>query len=392
MQQRSFQILFSLILSFLFLLPAGVRFIHIISPGVVLPVEVKPGPVFNIENIKNGKGIKGKIKGTYMDIGGVVQQFNDWYRTGFSFREELLDIYKVIKTDLLKTQVYPNKVLVGSDDWLFTGDNFNGSFSELLGLSRLPDPDIKALGNIIQNTQSWCEKRGILYVFMPIKGKAGFYQDKILYRKSNLPTTLGMLTDELRARGVLVVDSRAELEKHRDKQLYFKQDSHWNGQGAWIAYNQLMDTLQQHFPGIFRLGEDDVFADTVYPGDNDLARLINRPSLYPSVYVKPKSSTAVRINNRLTVPDDYVYVAKSNYEFRFRNDLRKLKSLVFRDSYFVHMEPLFLQSFGESVEIWSRIPDTTLIRQEQPDVVIQQISERLINDMYLEIKSKATQK
>lgn len=387
MKQRSFQLLFSLTLASLFLLPAGMRCIHMITPGTSLPVSVKPLPDFQIENIKNGQGMKGKIKGAYMDMPGVLRQFDDWYRTGFTFREELLGIYQGIKTDLLNTQVYPDQVLAGRDDWLFTGDNFDGSFSELLGLRRMTDPEIKELADIIENLQAWCERRGIVYVFMPVRGKAGFYQDKILYYKSDLPTTLGLLVNELKGRGLRVVDSRAELEKYRDKQLYFKQDSHWNGHGAWIAYNLLMDTLQQHIPGLYRLSKNDVFADTTYPGDNDLARLINRKSPYPSVYVKPKRPTAVRIENRLTVPDDYVYVAKSNYEFRFRNDSAKFKSLVYRDSYFVHLEPLFIQSFNESVEIWHRIPDTTLIKNEHPDVVLQEISERIINDFYEEYKT-----
>lgn len=254
-----------------------------------------------------------------------------------------------------------------------------------------PD-EIDDLAKTIAGLQEWCESRGIYYVFLPTWGKAGIYHESIPMKPSAEPTNLEQLIITLIRKDVRVVDSRLELVKHRNKPLYFKHDSHWNGHGAWIAYRQLMDTLRRFNPDLMEFSAEDVTADTIYPGDMDMAKILGRKSPYPSIYVNPKVRLARQVEDRLTLPENYNYVRPENYENRFRNDSAKQKVLVFRDSFFVHLKPLLIESFNESVLIWHRIPDTALIKKEKPDVVIQQISERLINDMYYEMKRLENQK
>lgn len=392
MKQRYFHLIFSIAISTLILAPAGYRLFVTIFPEPEYPVAVHPLPALQAWNIKNGQGIKGKIKGIYMDLSLNLNQYDDWYKTGFTFRSELLELYKTIKTDIFHAQPFPDKVILGRGDWMFTGDRFDGSLSEQLGYNRMTSEEINDLADMIAAFQKWCEGQDIFYVFMPTWGKAGLYSDSIPMKPADTPSTLNALNHVLISKGVRVLDSRRQLEKHRSKTLFFKHDSHWNGHGAWIAYRQLMDTLQTFNPDLPGLTAEDVTADTIFPGDMDIAKLLGIKSPYPSIYVRPKIRRTQQVENRLSLPENYTYVPPENYEKRFRNDSAEQKLLVFRDSYFVHLKPLLTESFKESVLIWHRIPDTTLILQEQPDILIQQISERLINDMYFEIKSKAAQK
>lgn len=392
MKQKCYNLFFSVAISLLFVLPLGYRFLIAILPESNSPVNVEPVPDIYFENIANRDGIKCKVKGLYMDIQINMNNYDAWYKTGFTFRDTMLSLYGAIKTDALHSQPFPDKVLFGKGDWLFTGDRFDNSLSEQLGINCMAEQDISELADAILGLQNWCDERGILYVFLPTWGKAGIYRDSIPLVKSDEPTTLEQLIRVLNTQGVRLVDFCSQLEKQPGKTLFFRHDSHWNGHGAWIAYQQLMNTLQAHLPDLKALSERDVFADTIFPGDMDLTKLLGMQSSYPSIYVSPKKRQAQRIKNRLSVPDRYTYVSPDNYEFRYKNDSGRHKALVFRDSYFVHLEPLFLEGFYETVLVWHRIPDTTLIKKEKPDVVIQQISERLINDMYYEMKRLENQK
>lgn len=388
MNRRNFYLVFSLMIALLILAPGVCRLFVTIVPRIDYPISVDPIPPLQTQNIQNRKGIKGKVKGIYMDLSHNLNQYNDWYRTGFTLRSELLTLYNIIKMDILNSQPFPDKVIIGRGDWMFTGDRFDESLSEQLGISRMAPDEIDDLADMITGLQHWCERQGICYVFMPTWGKAGFYHDSIPMKRSVEPVTLEQLISALMGRGVRVVNSRPQLAKHRSKALFFRHDSHWNGHGAWIAYQQLMDTLKVYLPDIKVLKEEEVFADTIFPGDMDLTKLIGIKSPDPSIYVTPKKKHAQKVAPRLSIPDPYIYVPPENYEFRYRNHLGRYKALVFRDSYFVHLEPLFVQGFNETVLVWHRIPDTTLIKQENPDVIVHQISERLINDMWEELTQR----
>ena len=298
MSQRYFHLVFSLIIALLFLAPGACRLFVTIIPGSDLPVSVQPIPPMQAQNIKNGKDIKGKVKGIYMDLSHNLNQYDDWYRTGFTFRRELLELYKTIKIDLSHSQPFPDKVIIGRGDWMFTGDRFDGSLSEQLGYNRMTSEEINDLAAMIAGFQKWCEGLDIFYVFMPTWGKAGLYSDSIPMKPADKPSTLNALNRALISKGVRVLDSRKQLEKQRGKTLFFKHDSHWNGHGAWIAYRQLMDTLQKFNPDLPGLTAEDVTADTIFPGDMDIAKLLGRKSPYPSIYVRPKIRRAQQVENR----------------------------------------------------------------------------------------------
>lgn len=377
-------LLFGIFISMLFLLPLGFRIAKTAFPGLLFPQKVEPVPSINIR-LSPFQDIK--IKESLNALTTYAHTFNYWYQYHFTLNKEFLKVYQLIKEKILHTNPFPDRVIEGRDGWLFTGDHFDGSLSEQLGFSRMKDQEIAVLGIILLQYQNWCEENGIFYAFMPVQGKAGFYSRFIPIKKPQEPTTLERLIEQLKLLDVKTIDCRESLQKAGNQQIYLKEDSHWNGHGAWMAYKQMMDTLKKYFPKIEILHEHDVSADTISER-MDLADVLNRKSPYPNIFIRPKNPGAKQQPDRLKIPDDYLYVAPANYEFRYTCNNKPLKALIFRDSYFSHLQPPVTESFGETTLIWHRIPDTSLIKSEQPDVVIHQLSERLINDFYKEYKLK----
>ena len=84
--------------------------------------------------------------------------------------------------------------------------------------------------------------------------------------------------------------------------------------------------------------------------------------------------------NELDVPLNYKR-KKVDYEFRFYNPNKKLKVLVFRDSFSNAMKELYAATFNEVVFIWEPKFSQELVERENPDIVIIEFVERLIPKM-----------
>jgi hypothetical protein len=98
------------------------------------------------------------------------------------------------------------------------------------------------------------------------------------------------------------------------------------------------------------------------------------------VTVSPTKPFATEADKELEVPANFIY-EKKYYEQRFRCKEAGLKVVVFRDSFFDHLKDIFIESFQESTLIWIKKPDTTIIKTEQPDIVVHQVLERMIPEM-----------
>ena len=346
---------------------------------------IKP-PAINLYHFNNGQGIKGKIKGVFLDVKNNTVKLYNWYKRKLGFKKELLKGYQFIKEDVLNTNPFPNKVFKGRDGWLFLGDDFDYALSTSLGIKRFKKEQIKKLTGIITSHYNWCQQRGIGYYFMLIPGKHDVYSEYLPFDKPDQPTTYNWLSEALALTNIPFVDSRKPLISGKSRQVFYKEDTHWNGHGAWIAYRQLMDSIRQDFPSISGLNHHEVFFDSIFNGSGDLAEFLNRKSPFPKISVNPVVSNAKIMKKQLKVPPGYNTSSPNNYEYRYRNRKGALKILVFRDSFFCTMKPIIAATFHTSVLIWDPFLDTNIIIKEQPDIVVQEITERMIRNFYLRNK------
>ncbi|RLD45731.1 MAG: hypothetical protein DRI89_00090 [Bacteroidetes bacterium] len=376
-------IIFTFVISLLFLLPTSYMVVRSFAPTLIgYKKPIKP-PVLNFKHIYNGQGVKGKIKGVYLDATYNIKVLYEWYIRKIGLKKELLKMYQFIKEDILNTNPFPNKVIKGRIGWLFLGDDFENALSISLGIKRFNKKQIKNITRTITSHYNWCNQRGIKYYFMLVPGKHDIYSEYLPFDKPDQPTTYDMLSEALALTQIPFVDSREALISGKSKQLYYKEDTHWNGHGAWIAYLQLMDSIGQDFPFISGLSHREVFFDSVFNGSGDLAKFLNRRSPFPKISAYPVVSNAKIMKKQLKVPAGYNTSSPNNYEYRFRNRKGELKVLVFRDSYFTALQTLIPETFGSNVLIWDPKMDTNIIIKEQPDIVIQEVAERMIKKFYL---------
>ena len=204
-------LIFTLAISLLFLLPNGYMVIRSFAPTFIgYKKPIKP-PAISLYHIHNGQGIKGKIKGVYLDAFHNIAILYKWYENIIGFKKEMLKVYQFMKEDIFNTAPFPNKVFKGKDGWLFLGDHFDFALSTSLGIKRFKKGQINKLTEIIESHNNWCNQRGIRYYFMLVPGKHDIYSEFLPFVKPDQPTNYDWLSEALTLTHIPFIDSRKSL-------------------------------------------------------------------------------------------------------------------------------------------------------------------------------------
>lgn len=143
----------------------------------------------------------------------------------------------------LGISIAPTQVLIGKDDWLFIGDRYGKSLTNLRnGIADSDKTISKKIGLAKNSWVHWLEsKRVEQYQVMLIADKQTVYKEFLPHWiqasqnsfSDNLLSEVGETT---------YLDTRAALGNSKSKYkypLYYKTDSHWNLLGGWVAYGEL---------------------------------------------------------------------------------------------------------------------------------------------------------
>lgn len=379
---------FALLIGTLFILPIGVSLLFAIKPGSINEIGISDFSPLYLDKIKIGEGLKGKVKGTLMDAAINLRLIYDNPKSNFALKDELMECFQIIKEQVFFVDPFPDKVIQGKNGWLFLGNDFNQAIKESIGLRVLNDTEIDELTSFLQNNARWFAKQGIVYYFVLIPGKHSMYKEFLPFHNMPTPTNYDLLVENLSKKQIPFIDIRQSLLPAKSIELYYKEDTHWNGYGAFLGYTLLMDSIAYHFPAVHVLKEEDVKFNTVYNGRMDLSDMLNRDTKFPHIVLNTKNRAAQRIESELDISKKPGCLAPDKYEFRFRKNEDSLKVMIFRDSFYTGIMSAFSECFGESVFVWDYFFDTTIIKQECPNIVIQEVSERAIDDFYYENKSQ----
>ncbi len=175
----------------------------------------------------------------------------------------------------------------------------------------------------------------------------------------------------------LVLDVRPALvaAKARGRQ-YFLSDSHWNLQGAATAYDALSAALKPRVPSYpgapaamppYSPGVD------YYSGD--LAQMIGVPKWFREDDVAPLAKVLANQGRRCAQRTDGATDAAREEWACATPGLPS--AIVYRDSMAISLMPLLSENFRRVVYVSDHALDPALIERERPDVVIEEMVERM---------------
>jgi alginate O-acetyltransferase complex protein AlgJ len=143
-----------------------------------------------------------------------------------------------------------------------------------------------------------------------------------------------------------------------------------------------MTILHQDYPELKILEMENYSLDTMEVNKLDLSNMLNLNIKEETVILNPLfTDTASLIEE--PIPDfiHFDHERKASW-IRYCNPLtNNLKVLIFRDSFTTAMLPYLKESFGEVLFIWDDKLNKKLIEQEKPDIMIQIIVERTIDQL-----------
>lgn len=295
----------------------------------------------------------------------------------FGFRGWLIAANAWAKRHLLHS-ASSSDVILGSNGYLFYGGD--RSLENYMGLTPMTDCELGFWVETMERRVKWLRERNIASILILTPDKQTVYPD-LMPRSIPHPdreTRASRLLAALQSKSTLpLVDARSVLRRQRSAQqrpLFSRIDSHWNGWGAYYAYQALLQQLQASEPALAaRMGSplpESRISERQVTDAGDLTRLLGLGPLDKENNTEHRVIGGPPVSGGLNDP---LIVSGTG-------DKSQPRAVLFRDSFGVGLMPLLGTHFERlsAVKKWEF--DPALIAQEKPDLVIFEIVERRLND------------
>jgi tetratricopeptide (TPR) repeat protein len=263
-------------------------------------------------------------------------------------------------------------VHVGRDGWLFL-DRWENLFSlqssRDLDLWREQGAPFFAL--MFASRARRCADKGVPFIGMVAPEKATIYPDRLDPAIERGETSVAQaLAEACQSEGVNFLDVSPALRRARGAMdVYAQTDTHWSFYGAWVAYNALMDAVEEHLP-VARMPSSDVtFTHKRLPGDLGV-------HFDP---IRKGWTQTVEISSPEPTLETLTWDERSMSYKEWRYESGSGVALLIGDSFSTFLTPYLARTFRRLV---FASPSTTLlddmVDDVKPDIVIFQIAERAL--------------
>jgi hypothetical protein len=278
----------------------------------------------------------------------------------FPFRRSLIEGYDALKFFGFRESADPS-VTRGREGWLFW--NIPGYNA----LARRTD-DLESTVEFFRERSLWCAARGAHYALFIAPEKTSVYPEQ-LPPEVNVahPTVTERLVPMLRKAGIDVIDPLPAIKAaKRSGDVYDRNDTHWNGRGAYAGYRAIVSDL--HIPDAIKPSAL-VEKETDRPGD--LLGVAGIAGLMSDRRIVVKVAHP-RARDKLNDMVRHVRATRVD-------DPRLPTAILFGDSFAQQLETFLAEDFQRTVfMVWpARRPfDEHLVATERPRFVIEEIIER----------------
>jgi len=284
-------------------------------------------------------------------------EFEEYFSKSFAYRNHLVDAFSLMKTEIFREG--NDQVIVGREDFLY----FAETLADYTGENPMTDGEIEAAADALAAIEAYAESHAAKFLFASAPNKNTIYPE---YMPARYPmrggeSDLDRLHAALDARGVAYLDLRPVLTAAKsDGLIYHKRDTHWNTEGARLAWEAIGDALSLSLPDYGTSAAVDDFR-----GDLDTL-------LFP----KREMFDA---NTEYPLADEYIFTSAYKTPMDMTITTRGSGSgrlLMFRDSFANALIPFAASAFAEA-QLERAVPyRADLLETEAADVVIVQIAER----------------
>ena len=199
----------------------------------------------------------------------LPDQYEAWLQDHVALRSVWIGLHSHILRALGTSS--QESVVLGKGDWLFYRDMLN----DYTGAEPLTDDEVARMALVLDTVDAGLKAQGgsgLTVAIIPNKGSVYPEQMRSAYPRRTTESTLERLKAMSKARFVPVLEA---LSAEADKGLYFHGDVHWNGMGARLGANVILESLSEALGQTLPSPdpEDDYEVREDWPGD--LTRMLD---------------------------------------------------------------------------------------------------------------------
>lgn len=296
--------------------------------------------------------------------------FDDYYRDNFGLRQPLTELLCRFKFYALGVSPFPDQVIVGKDGWLYKAEvlpDFNGAALHT-------DEELEFIAAKFQAIHEACEAVGTDYYLCLSPDKFEVYPEFLPpsmrdYAGTRMAEQVAAYLRQHTDVKVITM-SEAFAEQKEQHQLFYKTDLHWNDRGGYLAYSELCSHLG--------------LADTLAALDSTMRwkpMQFGRGGLSAMIYLQQdmdEPSERYKQRGAITVANASAEGLPAQCAVKTNGTDDGPVAVVFRDSFFRVLVPLFSRHFSKSVYIKNAQRtealnlDSFMLSAVKPDVLIHQ--------------------
>ncbi|MDR3337669.1 MAG: hypothetical protein LBT16_10740 [Treponema sp.] len=376
----------SIVFVFLFGCIIATPLIFIDTKSTVSETEKRP-----LSNIPVSPLIRdGKLNAEYLTA--MPKTIDNYLNDRFAFRKNYIALMSDFDYFVMRKK-HNKSVLAGKDNWLFyIKRDVGNSFSDFFKQNLLTDTYVQAIIDKIAEVSSFCEEQGIVFLCLIAPEKHAVYPEKYPFPQptglSRTDQIMNALGEGLREQVLYPRDYLISKKAEHTQPLFYPSGTHWNQLGAYYVSQLIYDKLKPVFPDIPKTE----YQFTAYPdaGEDSIAYLALNKKRYETPFellnVEPVDNwenhyrylkRSMPRNTDANGAPQYAEPGRYNAVTENR-DSGLPRALVFRDSYFLTLEPFTSCIFSFAEYVWddNSKKNYDYIRSRKPDVFIWEFGER----------------
>ncbi len=196
------------------------------------------------ETVSNMENRKLKEKPEFQFSKDYFINYEEYYNDNFIFRNKLIGAHTLLKSNVFRSSPFPDKVLFGKDKFLF--NNTPEAFVSYSKINLLPSDSLAVVVKTLTERKQKLNEKNIKYYFGFFPNKHTIYSENLPYSmKIQIKDTTSLANQLKTALAKRDFDffnpTEALLKSKNNHLLYLKLDTHWNNEGAYIAYKSFFD-------------------------------------------------------------------------------------------------------------------------------------------------------
>lgn len=306
--------------------------------------------------------------------------FETYFNDHFGLRDEMVKLHNRISFTIEDSSA--KDVVIGKDGWLFLcGRGYSYPVRDYRNMDLFTIEQLSQFAGFLTAKYLFLKKRGVKYLLVVAPNKHTIYGEKLpdYITKINNESSLTQLVVYLQKNtDVPIVDLRPILTKNKNNAfsvLYDKYDSHWNFYGANFAQYEIAGKIDFLLPNRITpyLYKPDEF-QMMTSLNADLANLMGLMDELTQNHRVPQLRQPVCNQSVIgeTGPKPHAVVCENS----------ALRAVVFRDSFFNHLEHYFTRYFKYAKYFLKQASITDfeqMLEDEKPDIVIEEFVERTLS-------------